>query len=235
MQETGRPVVLIIDGANSLPGQMPGALEKIQDKAKLWADTNTVKVIFVNNDEETEELLQKNSSSWSRAHSPILMPDMSREDAIKFLMMPNFMESPLEEGLKDAMSLECAEKVYDLVGGRIVHLVTFKREFVFGISFDRTIERVKDREREKFIHVSRSPKVWNVVSALRKSPEKCMKLSKIIKATSEEDVATLARHNIIRYDRHRIGVLVRFQSPLTESVVDELERAYDEEKSSSTA
>jgi len=44
MQKTGRPVVLIIDGINSLPSSMPQALEKLMEKAKLWADSNTVKV-----------------------------------------------------------------------------------------------------------------------------------------------------------------------------------------------
>jgi len=235
MQENGRPVVLIIDGANSLPAHMPGALEKIQDKAKLWADTNTVKVIFVNNDEETEELLQKNSSSWSRAASPVVMPDMSREDAIKFLMMPNFMESPIEGGKANAMTLERAENVFNLVGGRIVHLIAFKRDFVLDIRFGVTAEHLKDREREKFISVSRTPAVWVVVSALRNAPGKCLKLSKIIKSSSEKDVGILARHNIIRYDRDRVGVLVKFQSPLTERVVDELQRAYETEKGGSSS
>jgi len=49
MQETGRPVVLIIDGINFLKGSMPGALDKIKEKAKLWADTNTVKVSILLN------------------------------------------------------------------------------------------------------------------------------------------------------------------------------------------
>jgi hypothetical protein len=44
MQETGRPVVLIIDGINTLNAAMPGALDKLMEKAKLWADANTVKV-----------------------------------------------------------------------------------------------------------------------------------------------------------------------------------------------
>jgi len=232
LKKTGRPVVLIIDGIDSLRVQMPGALEKIQDKAKLWADTNTVKVIFVNNDEEAEEILQDNTSSWSRAATSINISDLSREDALKFLTMPNFMESPTPGTVEGAMSEEIAEKIVDLVGGRIIHLISFKRDFVFGISFDDTADRLKEREREKFIHANRTPSFWVVIGAVRTAPDKCMMLSKLIKASSEDDVRSLAGHDIIRYDHDRIGVLVRFQSTLTESVVDELQRIYESETSS---
>lgn len=44
MQKYGRPVVLVIDGIENLAVSMPGALDKVMEKAKLWADTNTVKV-----------------------------------------------------------------------------------------------------------------------------------------------------------------------------------------------
>jgi hypothetical protein len=47
LQETGRPVVLIIDGINTLNASMPGALDKMMEKAKLWADSNTVKAIML--------------------------------------------------------------------------------------------------------------------------------------------------------------------------------------------
>jgi len=226
MQETGRPVVLIIDGSSELPGQMPGALERVQDKAKLWADTNTVKVIFVNNDEETEERLQKNSSSWSRAASPFTFPDLSTKEAVEFLMIPNLLETAVSGAVAKAMSRQRAEEIVELVGGRIIHLVAFRHGFAFGVPFEETLEHLKDREREKFIHVSRTPSFWDVVSALRSSPGKCLKLSKLIKASSEKDVNSLMRHNILRYERDNIGALVKFQSPLTEWIVDELQRIY---------
>jgi len=235
MQKTGRPVVIIIDGVDSLPGQMAGALEVIQEKAKLWSDTNTVKLIFVNNDEETEELLQKNSTSWSRAAAPIVMGDMSEDEAIEFLMSPNLLETPIEGYELNAMSRECAEKIFALVGGRIIHLIAFKRDFLFGVSFEVTAEHVKDCERETFLNVLRAPDLWIVVATLRLAPGKCMTLSKISKATSAADVSTLAKVNIIRYDRDRTGVLVRFQSPLTDWVVDELKNLHEDEEKDSSA
>lgn len=230
LQLTGHPVVLVIDGANGLQSHQPGALEKIQDKAKLWADTNTVKVIFINNDEDTEQLLHKNSSSWSRAGTPITVDDLTREDAIEFLMTSPFLETSVNENNRRVMSSEDATRVVNLVGGRIVHLVTFKRDFVLGKSIKETEVELKDREREKFVQVSRNPSTWLVVSTVRKSPSKRMKLSKAIKATSQHDVEALIRQNIIRYERDEVGVLIKFQSSLTEKVVEEMENSYIEEK-----
>ena len=42
-----------------------------QEKAKLWADCNIVKLVFVSNDEMAEELMQKNASDWSRVAAPV--------------------------------------------------------------------------------------------------------------------------------------------------------------------
>ena len=40
----GRPAVIVIDDTNHLATHVPGSLEKLQEKAKLWADTNIAKV-----------------------------------------------------------------------------------------------------------------------------------------------------------------------------------------------
>ena len=40
----GRPAVIVIDDTNHLATHVPGTLEKLQEKAKLWADTNIAKV-----------------------------------------------------------------------------------------------------------------------------------------------------------------------------------------------
>ncbi|ESN91777.1 hypothetical protein HELRODRAFT_165853 [Helobdella robusta] len=200
MLKTGKPVVIVIDGINNLVKQMPGALEKLQDKAKLWADANIVKVVFINNDEETEEILQKNSSSWSRAAKPIVFDDMSQEEALKFLIVDRLWETLVEgSSNKDiVMTAKEAQTIVQLVGGRVLDLLIFKRDYSKGCPIAVISEHVKDREREKFIHVSRFPSTWYVISALRQAPNKSMKLSKLIKLTSQEDVYTLVRHNIIR-------------------------------------
>jgi len=226
MQKTGQPVVLIIDGISCLHGHMAGALEKIQDKAKMWADTNIVKVVFVNNDEGTEVRLQSNSSSWSRAATPITISDLSHEESVQFLTTTPFIGTSTDPLNNKKMSTEQAKRVFELVGGRIIFLAAFKRDFVLGVPFEETAEHLKDREQEKFVHVSRTPSCWDVVSLLRDAPGKTYKLSKLIKETSQEDVESLAVHNVVRFVRNDVGVLVRFESRLTESVVDELQQSY---------
>lgn len=65
---------------------------KRQIKAKLWADTNTVKMVFVNNDELTESFLQQIECRWSRQATPIIVEELDDDEAIKFLTAGRFME-----------------------------------------------------------------------------------------------------------------------------------------------
>jgi hypothetical protein len=129
----------------------------MQEKAKLWADTNTVKTVFVNNNEKTEALLQNNASCWSRLATPIIVEDLSKDEAVEFLMSGHFMERDVtvseqpEDGIRtdSRMSLEKARQIFDLVGGRIIHLIEFKRAWLRGVKFEAMAEELKDRERER--------------------------------------------------------------------------------------
>ena len=85
MMKTGRPVVLVVDGVNYLPTSEPDAPQILQEKAKLWADTNIAKVIFVSNDEETEKVLKQSSSSWSRAAAPLCVGDLTQDEGKEYL------------------------------------------------------------------------------------------------------------------------------------------------------
>lgn len=223
-----RPIVLVIDGANCLEQYMPGALEMLQEKAKLWADANVAKVVFIANDEDTELFLQRRSSNWSRAANPILVGDLTREDSIGFLLMPQFMENS-DPGV--VMPLKVAEKIVDRVGGRIHHLIVCKRSWIAGRPLGEVLGDLASREREKFVSVSRSPAQWEAVARLRDAPGKVMLLSKLIKETSEVAVAALAKENVLRYGRDELGTTVQFQSKLTETVVEEFQRVYVLEKS----
>lgn len=143
---------------------------QLQDKAKLWSDTNIVKVVFMNNDEDTAELMQRNSSSWSRAANTIQIGDLSPVEAMNFLLQDRVMESAVA-GVGNAervMGKGQAEKVYKMVGGRILDLLIFKRDISKGVPVDVIAEELKEREREKFVRVSSVPSLWQVVSLLRK-------------------------------------------------------------------
>ena len=47
-------------------------LLNVKDKAKVWADANIVKLVFIINDTETEAHMSKNSGAWSRLATPII-------------------------------------------------------------------------------------------------------------------------------------------------------------------
>jgi len=186
--------------------------------------------VFVNNDEDTVNLMQKNFSCWSRGAEPIVVSDLSRQEALSFLMSGIYMESVdvvNRDVTSSRMHHELATKIVDIVGGRIIHLITFKRNFVDGVSFSDTLRQLKNHEQEKFVNVSRKPSLWKVVSELRDAPNKILSLTKLIKASTEEDVHTLLRMKVIRCERSGAGALVKFFSPLTEHVVGEMQKRYE--------
>ena len=223
LEANGRPVVLVIDGVNSLGTHEPEILSKLQEKAKLWADTNAVKVIFISNDEETEMLLLAHASNWSRAASPISVGDLSKEETIAFLTSAQYLENPGTCERASAitpMDHERAERIYSVVGGRMSLLVCCKRDWAYGVPLERTITQLQAKEREKFLNVSRSPSQWKVVEMIMASPKKHVRVRKLIEESSQEEVFTLLRNNIISLERKGSGIVCRMESRLTEYVVE---------------
>lgn len=204
MMKYKKPVILIIDDIALLNKQMPNALKELQDKAKLWADSNIVKLVLVNNDEDLDLTMQTNSSSWSRVASPILISDLSHQEAVQFLTsspiyQKDIINSNENEKLSIKLTVEEAEKIIRLVGGRILHLIAFKTEHRMGYELDEIEMKVINKEQEKFVNVSKNPQLWQVISKLRQMPGKSMKLSKLIKFAGKQDVDAVSDLNIIRY------------------------------------
>ena len=196
-----KPVVLVIDNLPLLHKKMPDAISDLQEKAKFWADCNIVKLVFVNNDETIDLVLQKNSCSWSRVASPIFINDLSKEEAIKFLTSTPIFENDKRENLckGSPITVKEAEKIVQLVGGRILDLITFKTKHREGTPIQEIEMEMIQREQEKFVNISKSPHLWKVVSKLREMPGKTMKLSKLIKYFCKKDVDSVCDLNIIRY------------------------------------
>ena len=219
LQRTGRPVVLVIDGVGSLSTHMEGATQLLQEKAKLWADTNVIKVVFVTNSENTGVLMQQHPSNWSRAAPPICIGDMTRAETIEFLKDPCVLESDHRKPTKaDAMTCEQAELIYDLVGGRVHHLISFKRDSATGVPYETTVTELKSKEREKFLDVSRSSSILQAIDLVKRSEGKGILLAKLTSVCSEKDVATMVKYDIIRIERRITGMVVVFESRLTENV-----------------
>jgi len=221
-QKTGRPVVLVLDGVNNLTAHMPGALEKIQGKAKLWADMNIVKVIFICNDEKTIEVMQSHASNWSRAAAPIYAEDMSKEQAIAFLGEPLMLSGEKEAHSNYNIGIEEAEQIYSLVGGRVYHLIAFKRSRAMNVSFKKTSKELMNKEREKLMDVCKSASARKAIDVVESSSGQGIPLLKLISICSEKDMAALLKFDIIRIRRTSRGMTVVFESKLTENVIRKL-------------
>ena len=216
----GKPVVLIIDGTNILTEHYPGTLEKLQEKAKLWADLNICKIIFVSNEEKTENLLMRNSSCWSRVATPQYIDDLTEEEAIKFLRHAH-MDRDVD-GFFDLISDETAEKIYKLVGGRIYQLMQFKRDASHGIPFEETRDKLLLKDREKFLGFCKiAPICTFVVKLWNEQSHSCL-LYKVLQTVSKDIVDECIDRGIVKLRRGPNGVIVQFESKLTEVTVQKV-------------
>ena len=218
-RQHGRPVVLVIDGVPSLIQRMPGALEKLQEKAALWADMNIVKVVLVMGNEMLEKTLVSPSSAtaWSRACTPVIIGDISESEAVTFLQ-----EAPENDRGARCMMQSHAELIISLVGGRMHHLIKCKQAWKNEEPFDQIAAQLVETEREKFVSLSRVSNGWQSVGLLQKAPGNRMLLSKLIESTTAKDVNVLFNKNIIKCTRTLQGFMVEFDSKLTVNVVNGL-------------
>lgn len=231
MQSTGRPVVIVIDGVNTLARARSGSVvvERLQEKAKLWADANIVKLVLVNNDESMEDQLRQNQSSWARIETPITVDDLADDEAIAFLTSPHHMEQDelKSDSPHEVMSLERARKIVQLVGGRILYLIAFRRDWQRGVRYDETAEELKGRERDKLQKVWRTSATWRILESVHAAPNQSIRVSDLLCSCSVDKVTDLVNKNIIRCDRDPDrGLVVTFRSVLTKHVVAEMQSMY---------
>ena len=74
-------------------------------------------------------------SAWSRARAPIEIGDISREESLNYLINRHGIKT-VKEGKIDTTD---AEKLYDLVGGRILDLKSVADEYQQGQSIEGRI------------------------------------------------------------------------------------------------
>lgn len=249
MQLYGRPVVIVVDSVDLLQKDMPKTLDYLLDKAKVWADANIVKLVFVTNDTETEKQLSKNSGAWSRMATPIVVDDLHRQEALAFLKAPYLSEEDQKatETAGDpsvrrstsprtgkTMDSELAGRIVDMVGGRILQLIAMKRDWLYGVSFDDSAEELKSREREKLLQVWKTESHWRIMEAIHSAPKQSVLLSSLLQQVSFDDVQALTRLNVIHYERDQhqpSELVVTFRSKLTYQVFDEIRHSYSRRRS----
>lgn len=226
MSRTGRPAVIIIDDVGWVGRHMKSALHLLQIKAKLWADTNIAKVVFITNDEEVEVFFQKNQSCWSRCDVPIYIGDLCDEEAEVYFGRDNFYEEGIQQhGVKGNMDWLYCKKVVSAAGGRIHHLNQCRRDWEEGFTAEEAIDRLRCKGREKMLEIKWSKNLVKALSHLNKTNEFSLPLRQIVELTDFKTVVDLVRADIITFKRDGDKILVKMESRTMEFLLDEIQHS----------
>jgi len=107
-QEHKTVPVLIIDNVNRPTYSQQMILDLFQDYAKLAADQGTATIVFVSSEGRVPRRMMERSS-WSRRGKIIEISDVNKEEALLYLKLRE-------------INKEQAPQIYELVGGRMIHL-----------------------------------------------------------------------------------------------------------------
>ncbi|CAH1768579.1 14851_t:CDS:2, partial [Entrophospora sp. SA101] len=131
-----KPPVIIYDNVSRLVYKNPEILDILQDDAKDNADDRKYIAVFVSSEGSVPRRMESRSS-WSRAKKPVMeIGDLSEKESMDYLVN------------KRKISSSEANKIYELVGGRIVELKTVADDFLAGQSL-KVIKQQILREVEK--------------------------------------------------------------------------------------
>ncbi|CAJ0746182.1 8876_t:CDS:2 [Entrophospora sp. SA101] len=132
----GKPPIIVYDNISQLVYKNPEILDILQDDAKNNADDRKYIAVFVSSEGSVPRRMESRNS-WSRAKKPVMeIGDLSEKESMDYLVN------------KRKISSSEANKIYELVGGRIVELKTVADDFLAGQSF-KVIKQQILREVEK--------------------------------------------------------------------------------------
>ncbi|CAG8655105.1 6403_t:CDS:2, partial [Ambispora gerdemannii] len=140
-----KPPVIVYDNVSRLVHKNPEILDILQDDAKDNADDRKYIAVFVSSEGNVPRRMQSRSS-WSRAEAPIEIGDLSREESLNYLINKRGIKT-VKEGKIDTTE---AEKLFDLVGGRIVDLKSVTDKYLKGISIEVIEHEILVKVEDKF-------------------------------------------------------------------------------------
>ncbi|RHZ48448.1 hypothetical protein Glove_551g12 [Diversispora epigaea] len=198
-----KPPVIIYDNISRLILKYSEIFDFLQDNAKDNADDRKYIAVFVSSEVR---------SAWSRADKPVIeIGDLSKEETMEYLIK--------KRGIN---SVE-AEKLYDLVGGRILDLKSVADKSLIGQSFENIKKIVFNDIYDNFEKAKINPDQTNhemakiIIRALLNS-NNVFHVSKIRELTKVEP-NRLLENNVFAY--HPGNKTVTFQSRSTECYIRE--------------
>ena len=159
-----------------------------------------------------------------RAGQTLHVGDLEEEDAVNYLLQK--LPSSHYNGHIPDMNIETASYVYGILGGRIQHLKMFKDHYYRGHTIQKALNVLTSREREKFSRESEIPRMWKAITLLRGCSGESIPLSEMLRSVPKETVNDLVDCDIFMFERSQLGILVRFQSPLTKYTVEKMDIEY---------
>ncbi|RHZ90238.1 hypothetical protein Glove_2g19 [Diversispora epigaea] len=201
-----KPAVIVYDNVSRLVHKNPEILDILQDDAKDNADECIYIAVFVSSEGAVPRRM-KSRSSWSRAENPPMeIGDFNKEESMKFLT-------------EKYKITEEAEKLYELVGGRILELKAAAYNFSSGTSIEDIKKKILLDAYGKFnsTKLLRKQKYHNVgkhiINALLSSKEIDFDLYREFFANDEE-CSEVLEANVFAF--HPSRNTVSFQSPSIE-------------------
>ncbi|RGB36705.1 hypothetical protein C1646_782981 [Rhizophagus diaphanus] len=120
-EKHNKSMVIVYDNIDCLVHTNPKILDILQDDAKRNADDRKYIAVFVSSEGSVPP---KNAVAWSRADTPVIeIGDLSERESMEYLNKCRIDETE-------------AKKLYELVGGRIIDLVTVANKSLKGKSFE---------------------------------------------------------------------------------------------------
>ncbi|RHZ65029.1 hypothetical protein Glove_319g168 [Diversispora epigaea] len=160
----GKPPVIIYDNINRLVEKNPELLDILQDEAKDNADERTYVAVFVSSENLVSRRM-KSRSACSRLWTTIDIGDLTKEESLDYLIN------------KHKIDIKEAEKLYDLIGGRILQLKSEADKLQQGKPFEAIKEKIFTKIKCDFKNAKLHPKqVYhevgkNFINALLNSKE----------------------------------------------------------------
>ncbi|RHZ85192.1 hypothetical protein Glove_70g60 [Diversispora epigaea] len=134
----GKPPIIIYDNVSRLVHKNSEILDILQDYAKDDAIENNYVAVFVSSEGSVPRRMELRSA-WSRADKPVIeIGDLSKEETMEYLIK--------KRGIN---SVE-AERLYDLVGGRLVDLKYVADKSLAGQSFEFIKQSIFTEVKKKF-------------------------------------------------------------------------------------
>ncbi|GES89436.1 P-loop containing nucleoside triphosphate hydrolase protein [Rhizophagus clarus] len=109
--------VIVYDNISEIMSVDPEVLDALQNDAKMNADHKRYIAVFVSSEDSVPRRMQSRSA-WSRAEEPIEIGDLTRDESLDYLINKRGIKT-VKEGIIDTTE---AERIYELVGGRITEL-----------------------------------------------------------------------------------------------------------------